>query len=273
MFSVILLCISVASWGIPLMHQSFTENIFLIDCSQCFSGGVFLMLAFGHLFSHSVEDFKNANSTDFEGFMWILFGYMMMFFLDKILFDAPLPNEINNNDNNDSNNSSILTLVIAMTVHNAFESMVLGLCTSKKNALVVTMSIGFHLPAESIALLGACLKTSWDSIFIAKILGCYSGVGLICAVAATYLSRYASPYIDAIVMAFTAGTFVYIATTEVVGESFENCRGQEKWIKFGCFILGMALIRGIAYVTILASGHEEINDDTKKSDKTTKKKL
>lgn len=255
------------------MNQSFTQNEFLIDCSQCFSGGVFLMLAFGHLFSHAVEDFKNANSTDFEGFMWILFGYMIMFFLDKILIDSPLTNEIDNNDNNDSNNSSTLTLVIAMTVHNAFESMVLGLCSSKKNALVVTMSIGFHLPAESIALLGACLKTTWDSVFIAKILGCYSGVGLICAIAATYLSRYASPYIDAVVMAFTAGTFVYIATTEVVGESFNDCRGVEKWIKFGCFILGMALIRGLAYVTILAGGEERIENDNVSINKNNKKKL
>ena len=41
------------------------------------------------------------------------------------------------------------------------------------------------------------------------------------------ISKIATPLMDGIIVAITAGTFLYVGATEVVSEEFENVQGKD----------------------------------------------
>jgi len=64
------------------------------------------------------------------------------------------------------------------------------------------------------------------------------GVGLGMAV-----KEFASPIVDAIVLATVAGTFIYVGATEVIPEEWED--SDHKWKKFFCLMTGIGSIFAI----------------------------
>ncbi len=76
-------------------------------------------------------------------------------------------------------------------------------------------SIGLHQPAESIALLIAFLKTSMSIPSIVKWLLLFSIIGPIGVTAGVLVQKISTPPVQAIVVAMTAGTFLYLGATEV----------------------------------------------------------
>jgi zinc transporter 1/2/3 len=76
-------------------------------------------------------------------------------------------------------------------------------------------SIALHQPAESIALLVSFLRSNFTSKQIIRYLSIYSIVGIIGIYFGMLVSNLASTIIEAIFIAITAGTFVYVGATEV----------------------------------------------------------
>ena len=52
----------------------------------------------------------------------------------------------------------------------------------------------------------------------------------------------ASQKTDALVMTVTAGTFVYMGATEMVGEEFSSGSREEKYFRFGAIVSGAVII-------------------------------
>ena len=59
--------------------------------------------------------------------------------------------------------------------------------------------------------------SSFPTSFILGPLGVTTGV---------LISKIATPLMDGIIVAITAGTFLYVGATEVVGEEFDNVQGM-----------------------------------------------
>lgn len=100
--------------------------------------------------------------------------------------------------------------------------MALGIAGDKTSAAMMATSVALHQPAESLALLVAFLKSGMPTSAIVRWLGLFSVVGPLGVCLGIYLSRVATPLVDAVVVAVTAGTFMYVGFTEVVGEEFEE---------------------------------------------------
>jgi zinc transporter 1/2/3 len=86
-----------------LKSKKITENKLTLSLANAFSGGVFLSLAFGHLIPECVSGFQNfyaQSSTTSSSlthailqnealpYMLVLGGYLLIFFVEKIAFDA-----------------------------------------------------------------------------------------------------------------------------------------------------------------------------------------
>ncbi len=96
-----------------------------------------------------------------------------------------------------------------------FETVALGLTVDRSSAFYMATSIGLHQPAESIALLIAFLKTSMSIPSIVKWLLLFSIIGPIGVTAGVLVQKISTPPVQAIVVAMTAGTFLYLGATEV----------------------------------------------------------
>ena len=228
----------------PLSSPTASQNDFLLGVSNSFSGGVFFMLAFGHLLPEALEGFSAIGRSHEAALLCVLAGYFAMFIFDKVLFDphvgagvaaegvteaaatstaAVAGGKGNKKDAKDAKDAkaarvwdrSSMTLVGAMSIHSAFETVALGLSRDKKSASLMFASIAIHQPAESVALLVALLKSGMTKGQIAHLLLAYSSVGIVATLASTFLARFATPTVDAFVMALTAGTFLYVSATEV----------------------------------------------------------
>ena len=255
---MILTGFNVLCWCIPLRYKNFTQNNDILSLANSFSGGIFLMLCYGHLLPESISLLLSASDSSSDSgssssinnkvitkaLLYCLFGYMLMLFIEKVAFNTSHHNHENNNDceisynNNSINRSSSITstsdsrnkndnhnsnsgvksaiaLCSALSIHSFFEAMALGISTDITSATMMTTCISLHQPAESIALLVAFLKSGINHKIIYIYLTLYSLVALVGVITGVLVNKMASSSIEGIIMAITAGTFIYVGATEV----------------------------------------------------------
>ena len=67
------------------------------------------------------------------------------------------------------------------------------------------------------------------------------------------VNQFASPIVDAAILAIVAGTFVYVGATEVIPEEWED--SSHKWSKFGALMAGIVSIVAITQYTMQFHTH------------------
>ena len=89
-FQAFLTALNVLCWWLPLKSKKISENKLALSLANAFSGGVFLSLAFGHLIPECTHGFVEANVVWPEAtpFLLVLLGYLLIFFVEKVAFDA-----------------------------------------------------------------------------------------------------------------------------------------------------------------------------------------
>ena len=154
---------------------------------------------------------------------------------------------------------SALVLLIAMSLHSLIETLALGIAKDKTSATMMAASIGLHQPAETLALLVAFLKTSLPTDAIVKYLTCFSIIGPLGVTLGLIVNKVASSAVDALIVAVTAGTFIYMGATEVANEEFEDTTRKERFARYGAMLLGVCTIYQLTskaeQLEELAGGH------------------
>ena len=277
-FQIILTTINVACWYIPLQSKQITDNKLALSLANAFSGGVFLSLAFGHLIPECVHGFHDAAAVAAAGtaqaavmndalpFMIVLSGYLLIFFVEKVAFDADVikkdmeGGKVGEEEDLSSSTSSMgfkipsaVILLSALAVHSILEMTALGLADTFGDSALLTLSIALHQPAESVALLVAFLKSGMPQAQITQYLAIFSCMGPIGVGIGMAVKSFSSPFIDATMLAIVAGTFVYVGATEVIPEEFGE-DPEHKWKKFISLLLGIVSIFAITQYTMTLEG-------------------
>lgn len=265
-FQVILTTINVACWLIPLRSKKISENKLGLSLANAFSGGVFLSLAFGHLIPECVHGFGEYQEA--VPFMLVLSGYLLIFFVEKVAFDAhdilhEMESGADAGKNHEGKKDEVsshgtggrgaVILLGALAVHSILEMMALGLADKFGDCALLTLSIALHQPAESIALLVAFLKSGMPKDQIVKYLSVFSAMGPIGVALGIAVNEFAAPIVDSAMLAIVAGTFVYVGATEVIPEEWEN--SEHKWKKFAALMSGIVSIFAITQYTMTLGIH------------------
>jgi solute carrier family 39 (zinc transporter), member 1/2/3 len=128
-----------------------------------------------------------------------------------------------------------------------FESLALGMTSDSAATVLLAASIGLHQPAESFALLVTYLRTNMSKKNIMKWLALYSSMAPIGVLGGIIIQQVANPVIEGLIIAMTAGTFLYVGASEIVNEEFESGKTHEKYLKFFSFVSGIVLLGGLQY--------------------------
>lgn len=278
-FQAMLTTINVVCWLVPLKSKKITDNKLGLSLANAFSGGVFLSLAFGHLIPECVHGFNGVGKEYNEAlpYMIVLGGYLLIFFVEKVAFDAheimhemeggggmdgheKHDSKVNGSTSavskQDSSSSftgrSAVILLGALAVHSILEMTALGLADTFGDSALLSLSIALHQPAESIALLVAFLKSGMPEADIVRFLSIFSCMGPIGVAIGMAVNNFASPVVDATMLALVAGTFVYVGATEVIPEEWED--SEHKWKKFFSLISGIVSIFAITQYTMTLEG-------------------
>ena len=155
-FQFFLTAMNVACWLIPLKSKKMTENKLALSLANAFSGGVFLTLAFGHLIPECVHGFQGVTSNEALPYMIVLGGYLLIFFVEKVAFDAHGLMHTSSDENHGSKNEedndspslgagrSAVILLGALAVHSILEMTALGLADTFADSAVLSLSIALH---------------------------------------------------------------------------------------------------------------------------------
>jgi len=217
-FQAMLTTINVVCWLLPLKSKKISENKLGLSIANAFSGGVFLSLAFGHLIPECVEGFHGVKSSNSAAgsilsnealpYMIVLSGYLLIFFVEKVAFDAHdimhemesgggsggasqeghshkkvdkkkngAPPSLTTKESSGFTGSSAVILLGALAVHSILEMTALGLADTFGDSALLSLSIALHQPAESIALLVAFLKSGMPKPQIVQFLSVFSCMG------------------------------------------------------------------------------------------------
>lgn len=164
-FQIFLTAMNVACWLIPLRAKKITENKLAMSLANAFSGGVFLSLAFGHLIPECVHGFEGMNEA--LPYMIVLGGYLLIFFVEKVAFDAhglmhdcgadhhthggdtKEVVELKNENGAGGQGRSAVILLGALAVHSILEMTALGLARSFGDSALLSLSIALHQVSSS----------------------------------------------------------------------------------------------------------------------------
>jgi len=270
-FQIILTTLNVMCWLIPLRAKKISENELALGLANAFSGGVFLSLAFGHLIPECIHGFEGYPES--LPFMIVLSGYLLIFFVEKVAFDAHGLMNMPSDDSQQSEKQdlvgktesasgglsagkSAVILLGALAVHSILEMTALGLANTFRDSALLSVSIALHQPAESIALLVAFLKSGMSKTQITRCLSIFSAMGPIGVLIGMAVNEFAPPIVDSIMLATVAGTFVYVGATEVIPEEWEE--QEHKWKKFFALMSGIISVFAITQYTMILEARTQL---------------
>lgn len=252
---LVLTTFNVLCWSIPLRSGKFAQNASLLSLGNAFAGGIFLMLSFGHLMPQAIDTLEKVGVGKPMALSFTLVGFLAMLFIEKVAFDVD-PEEDSAKKVGENKESvapaqgfkvnSAMVLCMAMSLHSFFEAAALGLAMDHTSAYMMAACVALHQPAESLALLIAFLKTDMSASSITKWLIGFSCMGLLGVSAGIYVNTIASESVEAIILAITAGTFVYVGATEIANEEFEGASNYQKLLRFVAYCGGAFVMASIS---------------------------
>ena len=147
---------------------------------------------------------------------------------------------------------SSLVLVLAISVHSLFGGLALGLASSLESVRQLLVAISAHKWAAALAIgtrilrAGASVK---QELLVVAVFSLVTPIGIIIGTAA----QSDDPWANLVLNCLAAGTFLYVGTTEVVGDELDSphkddthSRGGDtrgrRMLKFLAMLVGVAVV-------------------------------
>ena len=139
-------------------------------------------------------------------------------------------------------------LLLNLGFHGLFEGISLGIESEIKGTLFLLLAIALRKWAASLTLGISFVKsgvTKKQFIIMILIFAFITPVGIVFGMTLTFLT---SNVVTGIFLSISAGTFIYIACSEVIVDEFSN--PENKYIKFLSFLLGAAFAFALTLIEV-----------------------
>ena len=246
---------SMFGWMIPMVSEAVAgrKARWVMSLLNAFSGGVFLSAGLTHLFPHLVEYQEQVKITPAgypAGFALALTGYLLVFFIERVLFHihghAIHPNghddhccetsaeegkkkgQHHHHEHSEGpqtcedlrKSKRPYILLAAISVHSVLAGLTLGVQKSRQNVLTIFTAIAAHKAPAALSIGSSFVNgkaskmvsiTSMIVFSLTTTCGIFIGMGL------------GSVSIETVFVleAFASGTFLYGGTSEIVADEFE----------------------------------------------------
>lgn len=137
-------------------------------------------------------------------------------------------------------------LLIGLGTHSVFEGLALGLQNDLEKVAIFALAIVVHKGAAGMSLGISMAKTfPTEKSFVAWMIvlfGMFTPIGVILGMIVSDSSDMA----EIVCSCLAAGTFMYIACSEVIVEEFSAA--EARFLKLGFFLLGIAIISSLHFL-------------------------
>ncbi|MCA0893747.1 ZIP family transporter [Microbulbifer agarilyticus] len=252
----------IAGGMLPWWVQSGPRGKRWLGLGIAFSGGVLLGAGFIHLLADANNEFQQLwPQNDYPWAMLLAASsFLLVLFVERVaprLGRVPVGSSITGEKSHvieavKASNTYPYLLLLTLSVHSLLAGLAMGAQTSLSNFAVVFLAIIAHKVCAGFAL-GASLHRIGMALHRAK--GLVAGFAImtplgiiIGALITDALASHSQMLFEAVFDAVAAGTFVYIATFDVIREEFlpPPPDRMSKWL---AAILGLALMAVVAIWT------------------------
>lgn len=248
LISILIIALAGITGGMfPLRAKFRKGNTGVLDMGNAFAGGVFLGAGFLHMLPDGLDNFNQLNTgIDYPlGLLTAAIGFVIIMFIDKG-FSSHNAAEVL-----DQKQQFPTILFLVLAIHSIIAGMSLGLEKGFLSGLVILIAIIAHKGSAAFALgvnmIGADCQTS----LVRKTIIFFSLMTPLGVLMGSFLGSVESGHtaimFEAIFDTLAAGTFLYIATLEIIAELFEN--NQKKLSKLLLILMGFSLMATIAIWT------------------------
>ena len=246
--SILLIILAGIVGGLIPTRKSFSQGgTKKLTLGNAFAGGVFLGAGFLHMLPDGIDNFTAMNTgIDYPlALLVAALGFMLILFIDKFFSEDKAQKAMA-----DSNRFPAVLFTI-LAIHSIIAGMSLGLESHLLSGIVVLVAIVSHKGSASFALGVNMVNADLGKALIRKTVLIFSMMTPIGVVLGSIISfsenNESSIVFEAIFDSIAAGTFLYIATLEIIDELFE--KSEFKVSKFALIFIGFALMATIAIWT------------------------
>jgi zinc transporter 1/2/3 len=246
--SILLIILAGIVGGLIPTRKSFSQGgTKKLTLGNAFAGGVFLGAGFLHMLPDGIDNFTAMNTgIDYPlALLVAALGFMLILFIDKFFSEDKAQKALS------ESNRFPAVLFTILAIHSIIAGMSLGLESDLLSGVVVLVAIVSHKGSAAFALGVNMVNADLGKALIRKTVLIFSMMTPIGVVLGSIISfsenNESSIVFEAIFDSIAAGTFLYIATLEIIDELFE--KSEFKVSKFALIFFGFALMATIAIWT------------------------
>ena len=205
--------------------------------------GVFLGTVFVHLLPEALE-----LESEYDSGLVLLIGYLVVFFLERVL------NLVSKEGQDHGHRIVSITVFVGLSVHSLIEGM--GLTVGMQNegiGQVILISILAHKIPAAFALGCLFMLAKMSRAKVGGAILLFSLMTPLGAALFVPLASAASSEAVAIMTGLTAGSFLYVATGDLLPEVFHT--RENRWLKLSLLVAGVALVALLSYWAGPEIGH------------------
>jgi zinc and cadmium transporter len=207
-----------------------------------FAAGVLLGSAFLDLLPEALHE---GNDSGADVLFWALFGIILFFLIERFirwLHHHEHQHDIQISDEKETKSTAPL-IIIGDTVHNFIDGVIIAatFLVSIPLGIATTIAVAAHEIPQEIGDFGLLLHKGLSKKRVIIVNVASASVSIIGAVITYLLGDIVERYIP-ILLALTAGFFIYIATSDLIPEIHHEKRKGFAVIESALFIAGIAAI-------------------------------
>lgn len=242
LYAALIAVAAIVSAAIPLLFPILREKTNLL---LSFAAGVMLGAAFFHMLPEAVE------AGGIESLPWALVGFVFLYLMERYVLIHWCKEEEGCEVHEGHQHGTMgLAAFVGLSIHTLADGFALGASVEAGVGATVFLAILFHKVPNSFSLASILLHERYATRRILAYVGIFAFTLPAGALVFFLLSDLASQSFAASALAFSAGTFLHLAVSDLIPDLH---RHKDKRLS-----LSLALVAGIAMMLLadsLSPGH------------------
>jgi len=255
-FALAVLAGGALGGALPLWRRA-TLGERVLGWGNAFTAGIFLGAGWIHMLPDSADGWRALGWEYPMAYSLAAVGFVVMLLVEHVLLSESAHEVVHAPSSErfahlseDGRGFTAYAVLIALSVHSILAGLALGATPELGGALVIFVAIAAHKSMEGFAL-GVSLRRdrmpvrrAWALLALFSVatpIGILAGAGV-----GEALEDRAGAILEAAFLALAAGTFVYVATLDILREEFVEPGGRlAKWLPVACgaAIMGLLAVR------------------------------
>lgn len=252
---LVILAVGALSSALPLLRKLTAENARILGWSNSFAAGVFLAAGLIHMLPDADQVWTRLGWEYPMAFALAALAFTFMLLVEHVLLPEPAHQEVHAPSGerfarvaeHHHDTLSAYAVLTALSIHSLLEGLAIGAQPELARALVIFLAIIAHKGAAGFALGVSLVRSPLPRAQSWRMIALFASAtpigGLVGALLGEMLQGRFAATLEASFLSIAAGTFVYVATFDILRDEFPAPGGRlAKWLVLTAGVGSMGLL-------------------------------